>query len=151
MEFESFYDGVLLHIGIQEGQSAPVDSLLAIIGKEGEDITALLNGGNATTETNEDKVVEEAKPTSAAVEIPAGVKVVTMPRLSDTMTTGTVATWLKKVGDTVKEGDILLVYVKEHTHLNISKVEQSKFTDYFLMMSKKRLWLKLHHYFRDLA
>ena len=56
MEFESFYDGVLLHIGIQEGQSAPVDSLLAIIGKEGEDITALLSGGNATTETNEDKL-----------------------------------------------------------------------------------------------
>ena len=75
-------------------------------GKEGEDITALLSGGNAT-ETKEEKVVEEAKPTSAAVEIPAGVKVVTMPRLSDTMTTGTVATWLKKVGDTVKEGDIL--------------------------------------------
>ena len=45
----------------------------------------------------------------------------------------------------------LLVYVKEHTHLNISKVEQSKFIDYFLMMSRKRLWLKLHHYFRDLA
>ena len=106
MEFESFHDGVLLHIGIQEGQSAPVDSLLAIIGKEGEDISALLSGGNAT-ETKEEKVVEEAKPTSVAVEIPAGVKVVTMPRLSDTMTTGTVATWLKKVGDTVKEGDIL--------------------------------------------
>ena len=106
MEFESFHDGVLLHIGIQEGQSAPVDSLLAIIGKEGEDISALLSGGNAT-ETKEEKVVEEVKPTSAAVEIPAGVKVVTMPRLSDTMTTGTVATWLKKVGDTVKEGDIL--------------------------------------------
>ena len=106
MEFESFYDGVLLHIGIQEGQSAPVDSLLAIIGSAGEDIAALLSGGTAT-ETKEEKVVEEAKPTSAAVEIPAGVKVVTMPRLSDTMTTGTVATWLKKVGDTVKEGDIL--------------------------------------------
>jgi pyruvate dehydrogenase E2 component (dihydrolipoamide acetyltransferase) len=45
MEFESF-NGVLLHIGIQEGQSAPVDSLLAIIGKEGEDISALLSGGN---------------------------------------------------------------------------------------------------------
>ena len=106
MEFESFYDGVLLHIGIQEGQSAPVDSLLAIIGTAGEDIAALLSGGTAT-ETKEEKVVEEAKPTSAAVEIPAGVKVVTMPRLSDTMTTGTVATWLKKVGDAVKEGDIL--------------------------------------------
>ena len=106
MEFESFYDGVLLHIGIQEGQSAPVDSLLAIIGTAGEDISALLSGATAT-ETKEEKVVEEAKPTSAAVEIPVGVKVVTMPRLSDTMTTGTVATWLKKVGDTVKEGDIL--------------------------------------------
>ncbi len=106
MEFESFHDGVLLHIGIQEGQSAPVDSLLAIIGTAGEDISALLSGGTAT-ETKEEKVVEEAKPTTAAVEIPTGVKVVTMPRLSDTMTTGTVATWLKKVGDIVKEGDIL--------------------------------------------
>ncbi len=107
MEFESFHDGVLLHIGIQEGQSAPVDSLLAIIGSAGEDISALLNGGTAT-ETKEEKVVEETKSvTSSSVEMPAGVKVVTMPRLSDTMTTGTVATWLKKVGDTVKEGDIL--------------------------------------------
>ena len=89
MEFESFHDGVLLHIGIQEGQSAPVDSLLAIIGAVGEDISELLSGGN-TSETIEEKVVETTK----AVEIPAGVKVVTMPRLSDTLTTGTVATWL---------------------------------------------------------
>ena len=106
MEFEAFYDGVLLHIGIQEGQSAPVDSLLAIIGKEGEDISALLGGG-VVADAKEEKVIEEAKTTSATVEIPAGVKVVTMPRLSDTMTTGTVATWLKKLGDAVKEGDIL--------------------------------------------
>jgi pyruvate dehydrogenase E2 component (dihydrolipoamide acetyltransferase) len=47
MEFESFVDGVLLHIGIQKGQSAPVDSLLAIFGKEGEDISALLSGAAA--------------------------------------------------------------------------------------------------------
>jgi len=107
MEFESFHDGVLLHIGIQEGQSAPVDSLLAIIGAAGEDISALLSGGNKT-ETKKEKVVEENKSvTSSGVEMPANVKVITMPRLSDTMTTGTVATWLKKVGDTVKEGDIL--------------------------------------------
>lgn len=109
MEFESFHDGVLLHIGIQEGQSAPVDSLLAIIGTAGEDISTLLNGGS-TPEVKDDKVEikEETTPaTSSTVEIPAGVKVVTMPRLSDTMTTGTVATWLKKVGDAIKEGDIL--------------------------------------------
>lgn len=43
MEFESFQDGVLLHIGVAEGATAPVDSILAILGKEGEDISALLN------------------------------------------------------------------------------------------------------------
>lgn len=106
MEFESFYDGVLLHIGIQEGQSAPVDSLLAIVGKQGEDISGLLNG-NPTTPVVEEVKSEASVATQTKSEIPAGVKVVTMPRLSDTMTTGTVATWLKKVGDTVKEGDIL--------------------------------------------
>ena len=108
MEFESFNSGTLLHIGIEAGQSAPVDSLLAIIGNEGEDISALLNGGSAPKAETAAPVVEE-KPVAAAPApaLPAGVKVVTMPRLSDTMTTGTVATWLKKVGDTVKEGDIL--------------------------------------------
>src|SRR3954471_22042784 len=45
MEFESFNEGTLLYIGIQEGETAPVDSLLAIIGKEGEDIAALIAGG----------------------------------------------------------------------------------------------------------
>ncbi|WP_329804555.1 2-oxo acid dehydrogenase subunit E2 [Flavobacterium facile] len=109
MEFESFYDGVLLHIGIQEGESAPVDSLLAIVGKQGEDISALLAGGAPKAEATPVTEVKSDAPiaTSAKTEIPAGVKVITMPRLSDTMTTGTVATWLKKVGDTVKEGDIL--------------------------------------------
>jgi pyruvate dehydrogenase E2 component (dihydrolipoamide acetyltransferase) len=106
MEFESFYDGVLLHIGIQEGESAPVDSLLAIVGKQGEDISGLING-NPTTPVVEEVKSEASVATQTKSEIPAGVKVVTMPRLSDTMTTGTVATWLKKVGDTVKEGDIL--------------------------------------------
>ena len=111
MEFEAFDAGTLLHIGIQEGESAPVDSLLAIIGKEGEDISGLLAGGNSPKSaekpaTEESTTSEDIKPKGTA-EIPAGVKVVTMPRLSDTMTDGTVATWLKKIGDTVKEGDIL--------------------------------------------
>ena len=109
MEFESFYDGVLLHIGIEEGGSAPVDSLLAIVGTEGEDISALLNKDTAEKTTESETPATESKPEepSKGAEIPAGVKVVTMPRLSDTMSTGTVATWLKKVGDTVSEGDIL--------------------------------------------
>jgi pyruvate dehydrogenase E2 component (dihydrolipoamide acetyltransferase) len=108
MEFESFYDGVLLHIGIQEGESAPVDALLAIVGKQGEDISTLLTAGAPQKQIAPlEDVKTETKIAKTPSDIPAGVKVVTMPRLSDTMTTGTVASWLKKVGDTVKEGDIL--------------------------------------------
>ncbi len=116
MEFESFHSGTLLHIGIAEGDGAPVDALLAIIGEEGEDISSLLNG-NAVAED----VAVEAQPEGTKVEeapapeiapvtggaIPEGVEIVTMPRLSDTMEEGTVASWLKKVGDSIEEGDIL--------------------------------------------
>ncbi|RED42270.1 pyruvate dehydrogenase E2 component (dihydrolipoamide acetyltransferase) [Winogradskyella eximia] len=114
MEFESFNEGTLLHIGIQEGETAKVDTLLAIIGDEGEDISSYLNGSaeveksDAAPEAKE----EEAKDISdvdfdSKQELPEGVIVVTMPRLSDTMEEGTVAAWLKKVGDEVEEGDIL--------------------------------------------
>jgi pyruvate dehydrogenase E2 component (dihydrolipoamide acetyltransferase) len=112
MEFESFNEGFLLHIGIAEGESAAVDSLLAIIGDEGEDISTLINGDNtaasATAETSE---TEESQPEltteSQTTAIPDGVEVVKMPRLSDTMEEGTVASWLKNVGDAVEEGEIL--------------------------------------------
>lgn len=117
MEFESFNSGVLLHIGIQEGQSAPVDSLLAIIGKAGEDISTLLNSGKSASNSLTDNITPtpekeiktevEAKKNETTNALPKGVVVVTMPRLSDTMTDGTVATWLKKIGDSIAEGDIL--------------------------------------------
>lgn len=135
MEFEAFDAGTLLHIGIQEGESAPVDSLLAVIGKEGEDISDIIGGKDSSSDKKEEsekgeskeepkeekksddsenkseEKSEEKNETSsekpASSELPKGVVVVTMPRLSDTMTEGTVATWLKKVGDKVSEGDIL--------------------------------------------
>ncbi|MBE0392019.1 pyruvate dehydrogenase E2 component (dihydrolipoamide acetyltransferase) [Flavobacterium sp. 7E] len=116
MEFESFNEGTLLYIGIPAGETAPVDSLLAIIGEEGEDITALIAGGSAPAEAKETSTEEapktetkkdEVAATANSFELPKGVVVVTMPRLSDTMTEGTVATWLKKVGDKISEGDIL--------------------------------------------
>ncbi len=111
MEFESFNEGTLLYIGIQEGETAAIDSLLAIIGNEGEDISALISGADApkTEAPVEAKKEEPAAPAAVATSaaIPTGVVLVTMPRLSDTMTEGTVATWLKKVGDKVSEGDML--------------------------------------------
>ena len=110
MEFEAFYEGELLHIGIQEGETAPVDTLLAIIGEKGEDISAFLGGGTTPEAVEENpSVAKETQEDTApvAASIPEGVEVVSMPRLSDTMEEGTVATWLKKVGDAVEEGEIL--------------------------------------------
>ncbi|MFD0989944.1 2-oxo acid dehydrogenase subunit E2 [Mariniflexile jejuense] len=114
MEFESFHEGTLLYIGIQEGQTTKVDELLAIIGEPGEDISGLLNGESApkpevkeVTKEAANTPVETKNEAPANAELPEGVIVVAMPRLSDTMEEGTVATWLKKVGDKVSEGDIL--------------------------------------------
>jgi len=114
MEFESFHEGTLLYIGVQEGETTPVDQLLAIIGEEGEDISGLISGKTEApkeikTEAPKSEIKEEIneKTTPEVTAIPDGVQVVTMPRLSDTMTDGTVASWLKKVGDAVSEGDIL--------------------------------------------
>ncbi len=114
MEFESFHEGTLLHIGVQEGETTKVDALLAIIGDEGEDISGLLNGSaeNAEEKSENDSSDKAESPaqessTNDSAEVPEGVVVVTMPRLSDTMEEGTVATWLKNVGDEVEEGDIL--------------------------------------------
>ena len=95
MEFESFNEGTLLYIGVQEGETAPVDSLLAIIGNEGEDITALISGAATAAPAKEERPAASAEtkneetPAPAAATptaLPAGVVVVTMPRLSDTMT-----------------------------------------------------------------
>ncbi|CAM4184853.1 MULTISPECIES: pyruvate dehydrogenase complex dihydrolipoamide acetyltransferase [Gillisia] len=128
MEFESFHEGTLLHIGIEEGEAAPVDNLLAIIGEEGEDISSLLKDNKSSDKKEkakeskdeskdapkaDSKKVKEkedddnSEESESSNEIPEGVEVINMPRLSDTMEEGTVASWLKKEGDKVEEGDIL--------------------------------------------
>ena len=109
MEFESFNEGELLHIGIQEGGTAPVDTLLAIIGEKGEDISNIINGASSEKKEN-DNISETTKKVSeedSITGITDEVEIINMPRLSDTMEEGTVAKWFKKVGDKVNEGDIL--------------------------------------------
>ncbi|MGI9582845.1 2-oxo acid dehydrogenase subunit E2 [Chryseobacterium sp. RRHN12] len=112
-DFESEVEGTLLYVGVEEGGAAAVDSVLAIIGNEGEDISGLTGGAAAPGAGSEEKKSEEQPKAdapateSAAAEVPAGVEIITMPRLSDTMTEGKVAKWHKNVGDTVKEGDLL--------------------------------------------
>ncbi|HEY0054666.1 MAG TPA: 2-oxo acid dehydrogenase subunit E2 [Pedobacter sp.] len=119
MDFESFQEGTLLYIGAQEGSAAPVDSVIAVLGAEGEDFKFLLEGGSSAPEAiktsgeaAETSVKEESNNTQenepAAID-PAsvGATVIRMPLLSDTMTEGIIAEWHKNVGDTIKSDDTL--------------------------------------------
>ncbi len=115
MDMESYYDGTLLYIGVEKGQAVPVDAVMAVIGKPGEDFQALLSG-DATPNVPAVETAIEIKPVTTVPATPMipmvdtssiKAKVVTMPLLSDTMTEGVIHTWLKKVGDKIKSGDIL--------------------------------------------
>lgn len=70
MEFESFYDGVLLHIGVEKGKAAPVNEILAIIGQAGEDVNAIIASAGAQTESKTE-AAPVAEPVKAASSSPA--------------------------------------------------------------------------------
>ena len=125
MELESYQDGILLHIGTPRGGKLQVNDLLAIFGKQGEDITALIaantNGTSAaasstvsaassvSTSAPTTPAASTTSPATTANSIDASTmeEVVLMPRLSDTMTEGVIAGWHKKVGDKVAKGEVL--------------------------------------------
>ena len=125
MELESYKDGTLLHIGTDKGGKLQVNDLLAIIGSEGEDITGLVQGSGENPPASVEKAgVQEKEKKSAApaktekketpppapdksIDISKMEEVILMPRLSDTMTEGVIASWHKKVGDPVKKGEVL--------------------------------------------
>jgi pyruvate dehydrogenase E2 component (dihydrolipoamide acetyltransferase) len=119
MDFESYQDGTLLYIGVEEGKAVPIDALIAVIGAEGEDYKAALEGSKAPAaapakeEKQEPKATEDKKPQEAVPAKPKVDKssipatVIRMPALSDTMTEGVINKWNFKVGDTVKSDDSL--------------------------------------------
>ncbi|MGF1564476.1 MAG: pyruvate dehydrogenase complex dihydrolipoamide acetyltransferase [Flavobacteriales bacterium] len=73
MEFESFQDGVLLHIGVEKGQTAAVDSVLCILGEKGEDISALLSGGASAPAAPKEAAPAPATPAPAPTPAAASV------------------------------------------------------------------------------
>jgi len=127
MELESYEEGILLHLGVEEKGAVPVNGVIAIIGEKGENIEDLLKEieGGGSPESKEkgekkeeakkedkpaDKKEEPKKEESKEVEIDtSGINatLITMPKMSDTMSEGTIAAWLKKVGDEIKSGDII--------------------------------------------
>ena len=131
MEVNGYVDGILLYIGVPEGEAAKINQIIAIVGKEGEDYKSLLDGETSKkelTKDNGEQAAEEkpatttpqpatpqpatpqpatSKPQPITVTLPEGAKEIRMPLLSDTMTEGKIVAWNKKVGDVVKADDVL--------------------------------------------
>jgi pyruvate dehydrogenase E2 component (dihydrolipoamide acetyltransferase) len=123
MDLESYQDGFILHLGGDKGSKLQVNDLLAIIGKQGEDVSAEVakhEGGNnqsavgsersageAPTRSNNTPSTTNDQPSTTGKDYASMEEVVLMPRLSDTMTEGVIAAWHKKVGENVKKGEVL--------------------------------------------
>ncbi|MCX8481006.1 MAG: E3 binding domain-containing protein, partial [Sediminibacterium sp.] len=111
MELESYQNGYLLHIGAPNGGKLQVNDLLCIIGNLNDDIQPLLNNPISNSSANTPTVVENTEnkqtETSNLTSNTIFEEAVLMPRLSDTMTEGVIASWHKQVGDSVNKGDLL--------------------------------------------
>ncbi|QMW03780.1 pyruvate dehydrogenase complex dihydrolipoamide acetyltransferase [Spirosoma foliorum] len=141
MDLESYEEGTLLYIGVEKGASVPVDGVLAIIGADGEDYKALLNGASGGSQ---EAPAPKAEPTPAPVAesapvatkvpeqkaapaVPAekvNASVIRMPKMSDTMTEGTIVAWHKKEGDTVKSGDVLAEVETDKATMDLEAYEE---------------------------
>lgn len=120
MELESYEDGVLLYIGVQEKDSVPVDGIIAVIGEKGEDYKAVLeeaegsgssNGSSESTDgkdgQQESEDADSEEDTEEVDTSSINAELITMPKMSDTMEEGIIASWLKEEGDEISSGDIL--------------------------------------------
>ncbi len=109
MEVVGYADGILLYLGVPEGKAAQVNEIIAIVGKEGEDISALLST-NQQTAAQQPAVVPATPQPLPSTELTADQKaatVIRMPLLSDTMTEGKIVKWNKNIGDKVKSDDAI--------------------------------------------
>jgi pyruvate dehydrogenase E2 component (dihydrolipoamide acetyltransferase) len=149
MDLESYKDGTLLYTGTDKGGKIQVNDLLAIIGAPGEDISSLVKGGgkaapaqaNAASASNNAAPAPQASAqanvasTQGSAAAPAAApgldlskqeEVILMPRLSDTMTEGVIADWHKKVGDSVKKGDILADIETDKATMELESYKEGK-------------------------
>ncbi|HKB44489.1 MAG TPA: biotin/lipoyl-containing protein, partial [Chitinophagaceae bacterium] len=151
MELESYKDGTLLHIGVDNGGKLQVNDLLAIIGKPGEDISGLIkSSGNKEAkqpekkdegtkekkqETNdkvqgtrnkEQETKNQEPVTNNKIDISKMEEVVLMPRLSDTMTEGVIASWNKNIGDDVKKGELLAEIETDKATMELESYKNGK-------------------------
>ncbi|MFT3904246.1 MAG: pyruvate dehydrogenase complex dihydrolipoamide acetyltransferase [Niabella sp.] len=134
MELESYKDGTVLYLGAEKGGKLQVDDLMVIVGDAGEDVSGLVNGksGDASGQKESPKAeapkaeAAPAKSESAPVDVSHLDEVVLMPRLSDTMTEGVIASWAKNIGDDVKKGDLLAEIETDKATMELESYKNGK-------------------------
>ncbi|WP_114791563.1 pyruvate dehydrogenase complex dihydrolipoamide acetyltransferase [Niabella yanshanensis] len=139
MELESYKDGTILYLGADTGGKLQVDDLMVIVGDAGEDISGLVNGKlGGSAEVKEEKKEEPAKeaakteekaataPSGSTIDVSKLEEVVLMPRLSDTMTEGVIASWAKNIGDDVKKGDLLAEIETDKATMELESYKNGK-------------------------
>lgn len=129
MELESYEDGTILHLGVKEKEAVKIDGIIAIIGEKGENIDDLLNSSETPVDTpkeDEQVVAKESAPKEELDTSNINATLITMPKMSDTMTEGIIANWLKKVGDDVKSGDILAEVETDKATMELEAYEDGK-------------------------
>jgi pyruvate dehydrogenase E2 component (dihydrolipoamide acetyltransferase) len=129
MELEAYQGGTLLYLGVKDGGTVAVDGVIAIIGEKGEDIEHLLKEvGEASGKAESSAAQAETAPKPAPAPAPrigsGHASAITMPRMSDTMTEGTISTWHKKVGDKVKPGDLLAEVETDKATMELEAYEE---------------------------
>ncbi|GAA4456893.1 hypothetical protein GCM10023189_26810 [Nibrella saemangeumensis] len=150
MDLEAYDEGTLLYIGVEKGQAVPIDGVIAVIGEEGEDYKALLDGSsggsqeapapkqeapkaeastpapapNGAQKEQATSQLPDPKAVSAAPAADVNATVIRMPKMSDTMTEGTIVAWHKKEGDTVKSGDVLAEVETDKATMDLEAYEE---------------------------
>ena len=147
MDLEAYDEGTLLYIGVEKGASVPIDGVLAVIGADGEDYQALLNGSSGGSQdapapaapkpevtpapapsgavSNETATkLPDTKAVAAAPAESVNASIIRMPKMSDTMTEGTIVAWHKKEGDTVKSGDVLAEVETDKATMDLEAYEE---------------------------
>ena len=147
MDLEAYDEGTLLYIGVEKGQAVPIDGIIAVIGAQGEDFQALLSGNSGGSVEAAPKAAEPVAPTNApapqgavapdqvntnmadprvesAAPASGNATVIRMPKMSDTMTEGTIVAWHKKEGDAVKSGDVLAEVETDKATMDLEAYEE---------------------------
>lgn len=128
MELESYEDGTILHLGVKEKEAVKIDGVIAIIGEKGESIDGLLQetGSQEPEQKEESQAAVESAPAESIDTSGINANLITMPKMSDTMTEGVIANWLKKVGDDVKAGDIIAEVETDKATMELEAYEDGK-------------------------